>query len=172
VESAERWARRGADPASRAYVFTLIADSLIKGKSKDTGRAIEFLDEAAQIAQRMDSGGERIAILTGVALVYSRFDAARAHELLREVVKAANKVDNFTGETGVSRVIDMDGFYFGYSLYREDEFTFTEAINRLGRANFNEALQEVQGLKSRLARLRAVVALCNGVLSERTSKAA
>jgi hypothetical protein len=171
VESAERWLRRGSDPASRAYVLTLIADSLVKGKSKDTVRAVEFLDEAVRVAQTLD-GGERVAVLTGVTLVLSRFDAARAHELLREVVKAANKIEDFTGEVEVTRVVDMDGFYFGYTLYRDGEFTFTGAINQLGRADFNEALQGVQGLKSRLARLRAVVALCDGVLSGRTSEAA
>lgn len=162
-ELAEEWARRDQDLARRAYIYTLLADSFLKHQDKDIGRAAGLLNEVEQIAAKLDQNQERAAVLIGAADVASQFDGARAFVLLRDAIKAGNKVDNFSGDNGLPRSLDIGGFYFDYSLYR-NEFILTEALQKLGRINFDETAAAIREIKDPLARLRGIIALSGGVL--------
>jgi len=167
LEKAEQMARRDTDLARRAYLFTLIAKSILDDKAQDITHARLLLEEVERLAPKLSNDRERLSVLVGSAAVYSLFDTIRGSEVFRAAVKIANKTAGFTGDTYLARNLDIGGFYFDYSMYVQ-EFTFSEAINRLGLANFNETLFIIRELKDNLVRLKAIIAICNAALSERT----
>ena len=165
LEEAERLALRDSDLARRSYVLTLIASSLLDEKSRDTVRAMEFLNEVELLVPKLDTDPERVAVLAGGAAVVSRLDAARAADFLRAAIRIANKIESFTGDTRIPRGLDIGGFLFTYTMY-DHEFTLAEAINRLGTNDFNQTIGDIRGFKNHLPRLQATVALCNAILSK------
>ncbi len=165
LESAEARIKGDKDNLRRSYILNLIANSMIEGQSKDLARASEILNEIEQLATKLDSPREKIATLNGAATVYSRFDDARAFELLRSLIQTANKADEFTGSTRLNRNLNIGGFVFSYSLY-DEQFSFTDLINRLGRKDFGATLADAQSLKSRIPRLKAIVNVCRAALTQ------
>lgn len=168
LEKAEQMARRDEDLVRRAYLFTLIAKSIVDDKTQDINQARFLLDEAERLAAKLGNDRERLSIMIGSAAVYSIFDTVRGAEVFRAAIKIANKTPGFSGDTYIARNLDIAGFYFDYSMYVQ-EFTFSEAINRLGLADFNETLFVIQELKDDLVRLKATVAICNAVLSKESA---
>lgn len=165
LDLAEEWARQNLDLAQRAYLYTLLAQLLLK-KPENTSQASGFLNEVEQMAAKLEPNQEKAAVLIGAAVVASKVDAGWAFRLLQDGIKAANKMDNFSGDISVRRSLNIGGFYFDYSLYRS-EFTFSDAVTRLAAANFDETATDVRELKSRLARLRAIVSACSAVLGDK-----
>lgn len=165
LERAEQRARRDTDPVRRAYLLTLIADTLLSGRSRDAARAAEFLQQVEQIAAKLESNQERFATLTGAAAAYLRFDDQRAAELLREAIQVANKGEGFTGDTVITRSLKVGNFSFFYRMY-DTSLSFTHILRQQGHKNFNVTLTDVLSVKSRVARLKALIALCGGVLSQ------
>lgn len=163
VDRAARLAEKDDDLLRRAYVFTLVAKSLIERKDRDITQARIFLTEVETLLPKLDTDKDRVAALNGAALVYSRFDKSEASRSLRDLIRYANKLEAFAGETSVSRMLDVGGFYFDYALYAE--FSFSEILNNLGQMDFNATLEDVRQLESRTARFKAIVAVCKGVLS-------
>jgi len=165
LEKAEQMARRDDDLVRRAYLFTLLAKSILDDKTQDSTQARFLLDEVERLASKLSNDRERLSVMVGSAAVYSIFDTVRGSEVFRAAIKIANKTAGFTGDTYIARNLDIAGFYFDYSMYVQ-EFTLSEAINRLGLADFNETLFVIQELKDDLVRLKATVAICNAVLSK------
>jgi hypothetical protein len=163
VDRAARLAEKDDDLLRRAYVFTLIAKSLIERKDKDIGQARIFLSGVETLLPKLDTDKDRVSTLVGTALVYSRFDKPEASKSLRDLIRYANKVEGFAGETSVSRMLDVGGFYFEYSLYAE--FSLSELLSNSGQIDFNATLEDVRQLESRTARFKAIVAVSKGVLS-------
>jgi len=168
LEDAQRLAQRDRDLTRRAYVFTLVASSLLEDKSRDTVRATEFLNEVDLLVSKLDNNTERVAVLAGAAAVASRLDALRASEFLRAAIRMANKTEGFTGDTRIPRGLKIGGFLFAYTLY-DGEFTLADAISRTGANDFNETIVMIREFKNPLPRLRATVALCDGILSKTSS---
>lgn len=166
LESAERWAKRDGDLARRAFILNLIADSLLNEQSKNLRRASEILDEVHQITSKMNSDKDKISTLVGSASVYSRYDEARATEVLQEAIRVANKVESFKGDVRLTRIIEIGGFGYVYYLYY-DNLRLEEVIRQLGKKNFLSIMADVQLLKNRIARLKAVIALCSTVIVEK-----
>ena len=164
LEEAEALARRDGDLARRAFLLNTIASALAARENKDLNRATELLNEAETIATRLGPGQEKVSTLAGAAAVFAGFENIRSAELLRAAVEAANKVEKFTGDTTVTRVIELADFGYVYTMY-DDKLSFSEAVRRQGRKDFNSTLSDVQNLKSRVPRLRAIIALCQAVLS-------
>lgn len=167
LERAEQWATRDDDLPRRAYILNMIADSVASG-GKNVPRAVELLAGVEAVASKLDAGQEKIATLVGAAAVYSRFDEARASELLRQAISVADKVERFAGDARLSRVIEIGGFGFVYYLYY-DKLTLQELLSRLGRKSFVSTMSDVQSLKSRVPRIRATIDLCGAVLSPSTN---
>lgn len=165
LENAEQSARLDKDPVRRSYILNLIANSMIEGQNKNLARASEILTEIEQMASKFDSPKEKIATLVGAATSYARLGDARSFELFRSVIQTANKTDEFTGSTRLNRNLNVGGFTFSYSLY-EEQFSFNDLINRLGRKDFGAALADAQSLKSRVPRLKAIVNVCRAALAQ------
>ena len=168
LEEAEQLARRDTDLTRRAYIFTLIANSLLDDQNRDAVRATEFLNEVERLVESLETDQERGAVLIGAAAVASRLDASRAAGFLRAAINSANKVDGFTGDTRIPNGLRIGGFMFAYTMY-DSEFTLVEAVNSLGAKDFNQTNADIRGFKNRLARLHATIALCKSVLSNTSS---
>ncbi len=105
------------------------------------------------------------------AEVYSRFDNPRASETLRLALKAANKNEGFTGDGKVNRRLEIGGFSFFYEMY-DDRLSLTQTVNRLASSDFYGTLSTIRELQNRALRLRAVIALCGGILADSNPKRA
>lgn len=163
TEKAEFFSRRDDDLARRAFIFTVLAATLLEGKSAETERARRFLEEAEQLASKLSKEDERVAVLFGLVSVYSRFDSALATQSLPIAIQAANKLEEFGREGRIQRGLEIGGYLYDYSMYG-DEFTFWEGIQTLGAKDFNGTLSQIRVLKSRLPRLKATVVICAAVL--------
>lgn len=159
LETAEFYARRDDDLTRRAFVFTTIAASLVEGTTADFTHAREFLEEATELAAKLNKEGARAVVLFGLATVYSRFDLTLASQVLTLAIQSANKVEEFGRDVTIRRGLNIGGFLFDYSLYR-DEFTFTKAIKMVSSQNFDGTLSQVRMLKGRFLRLKATVVAC------------
>ena len=166
VEQATRSAEKVADPLGRAYVFTLIAKSVIHQGGKDTSQARLLSSAVEELLPKLANEKERLSALTGLAVIHAGFDKAEAFRFLQAAIASANKLDGFSGDTSVSRGLDIGGFYFDYSLYTD--LKFNAAVNKLGSVDFNTTLEDVRQLQSRTARLKAITAACASVLSEKS----
>ena len=158
---AEKLARLDDVLERRAYILTLIADQLVVEQAADIPRAIQYLEEAQRIASTLNNK-EKLAVLIGTGSVYARFDTVRASEILRDAIKASNKSPDFVGESSIPNVLEVDGFFFDYSIY-DNGFTIFDLIERMASTSYYATLQELRSLKNRLFRLRAVIALCTAV---------
>ena len=162
---ADKLARMDDVLARRAYIFTSIADSLTKEQQKETSRALQYLDEVQQLAGKLSDEKERIALLIGAANVYARLDTVHASEILQQIIKHANRVEEFVGDSSIANVLEIAGFYFDYSLY-SDGLTVFDLIKRLGPVSYYGTLQDIRSLKNRVLRLRAKIALCSAIIPE------
>jgi hypothetical protein len=164
LDEAEQLARRDDVLVRRCYIFTLIADSLVKGKTKDFPRATQLLDEVQQLAQKLTSKEERLCVLEGAAAVYFRVEPGRAFELLRETITTANKLDGFTGYLSIAQTLDVGGFLFDFSIY-DEEFGYFDLLGRLGAGDFYQTIQSVREIQNRSLRLHSIVIVCKAALS-------
>lgn len=165
IDRAESIARKDGNLLRRAYILTLIAEALSGDKKGDRAWANEILTEVGQIAAKLDHGKERFAILSGAAAVASRFDKVRTFEFIREAIKVANKVDGFDGDVRIGFSIEFAGFTFFNPIYRE-RITFQIGLQRLASEDFDSVLFDVRSLQNRVARLKAIIAVCGPVLSK------
>ena len=166
LESAQQLARRDGDVVRRAYILTLTAKAFIENKGEDRVRANELLIETLQLADKPEKREDAIWIRLGVAEVYALFDTIRAFETLRETVREANKLEKWTGDNRVRRMIVISGFAFAYELYNNN-VSLPRLASLLAAKNFDEALVTVQGLKNDVPRLRSIIAICGMALSEK-----
>ena len=163
-EEAEQLAQRDDDLTRRAYILTLVASSLVIGRTKELERASTLLNEVTRLASKLQNDREKVATLTGAAAVFSYFDQVRAFDIFREAIDIANKLTDFNGDMSVDRLFEIKGFSFVYRMY-DKKFTFTEVILRQGAIDFNLTLSDVRNIKSRAPRLKAMITLCSTVLS-------
>jgi hypothetical protein len=164
-EKAEQWAEHDADMARRAYLFTLIAGAVVDGETKDYARATRLLNDVERLASKLDSTRERIAVLLAEAEVYSRFDVPRASEILRTAYKAANGAEGYTGDSKMTRQLEIGDFSFFYEMFN-DNVSLSRTLGRLASSDFYGTLATVRELQNRAFRVRSVISLCGGVLTK------
>ncbi|HWN09404.1 MAG TPA: hypothetical protein VNO50_09105 [Pyrinomonadaceae bacterium] len=164
LDEAEQLARSDKVPVRRCYIFTLIADSLVRGRTKDFPRATQLLSEVEQLAHQLTSKEERMSVLEGAAAVYLWVAPGRSFELLRETITTANKLDGFTGYLSVDQTLDVGGFFFDFSIY-DEEFGYFDLLNRLGARDYYQTIQSVREIQNRSLRIHSIVVVCKAALS-------
>ena len=167
-ERTEQWAEHDTDLTRRAYLFTLMASALLDGESKDYVRATTLLNEVERLASKLEVKRERISVLLSAAEIYSRFDIARASAALRLAFKAANGSEGFTGDSKVTRLLEVGDFSFFYELFN-DNVNLSQTLSRLAFSDFYGTLATVRELENRAFRLRAIISLCDGALTKVSS---
>ena len=162
---ADKLARADDVLVRRAYIFTLIADSLTKDQHKETSRAFQYLDEVQQLAGKLSDEKEKLSVLIGAGNVYARLDTVRASEILQQIIKQTKRIEEFVGDSSIANVLDISGFYFDYSLY-SNGLTIFDLIKRLAPVSYYGTLQDIRSFKNRTLRLQAILALCSAVIAD------
>lgn len=165
IFEAERLARMDDVLVRRAYILALIGDNFTQGPQKDPSRALQYFYEVQQLAGKFSDDREKLSTLIGAGNGYARVATGRATEILQEIIKQANRTEEIVGDSSISNVLEIGGFYFDYSLYA-GELTFFDLVKRLATVSYYATLQDVRSIKNRTLRLNAIIALCTAVISE------
>jgi hypothetical protein len=159
-------------PFAKAWGFTQTAIIASRKKEARSAQTIaELINEAETQAARTASGKlERVAAYGVLVTTAARLDAPRAWELLREFVKAANAVEDFTGDdvaldlmTGESQAEEtMNSFSVEAEIFRLDGIFATMA-----HLDFDKALAEARALDGDVPQAFATIAGARARLESR-----
>ena len=159
-------------PFAKAWGFAQTA--IIAARKKDSRSAqtvAELLNEAETQAARTALGKDEGVAAYGVLVtIAARLDAPRAWSLLRELVKAANAVEDFTGDdvsldliTGESLAdVTMENFSVEAEIFRLDGIFATMA-----HLDFDKALAEARALDGDVPQALATIAVARARLENR-----
>ncbi|MDT5261021.1 MAG: hypothetical protein QOC61_25 [Acidobacteriota bacterium] len=155
----------------RTWAFTEAARLLTK---EQPGRAVEALDEAAAEARRIDdSSPERVRALIAVATQLAVLDRSRTWELMNEVVKSANALQEFSGEGGEITVrVEFKGGGAMTQNFNVESFDLTGVFATLASEDFERAAALARMLKSEGPRSVAMLAIARSVLIKKPERAA
>lgn len=97
---------RNSDVPKLVAAWGLAQTAIMAKRKGDTDSAKALVDEAVAFAARTPAATwQRVAAYTAVTRLAARIDPARAWEILPEVVRAANAMDDYTGD---ERLIDIE----------------------------------------------------------------
>lgn len=169
IEDALALARRVVDLSLRADVLVMLANSALA--SRDEGRAIELLNEAATCSARA-ALIDRARSLIKIAGSFAAFDDISSFETMQSAIKAINeaikrqqdsKDEPGSGAKGnAARTFALDDLN-GASLER--------TLSVLAESDFDRALSLAQQLSVREASIGAQLAVCKGGLAGRPAVA-
>lgn len=156
-------------PLAAAWGYAQAAQ--IAARKKDPQRVGELLTEAEHHAERADAEtGQRVAAYAVITKHAARLDAQRAWELLAQLVKAANAIENYAGDE-VSLDIRTDE---SEVFEAETPFTLTTEAFRLdsifatmARLDFERALQDARALQGDVPRVFAQLAIARAGLEKK-----
>lgn len=165
IEDALALARRVVDLSLRADVIVMLANGALA--SRDEGRAVELLNEAATCSARA-ALIDRARSLIKIAGTFAAFDDISSFETLQSAIKAINEAIKRQQDSkdepasaargNAARTFALDDLN-GASLER------TLAV--LAKSDFDRALSLAQQLSGREASIVAQLAVCKGGLAER-----
>ena len=150
-------------PFARAWGFAQTA--MIAARKRDaqgSRSAAELINEAENQAARVAVGTpERVAAYGVVTTAAARLDAARAWELLRELVKAANAVEDFTGDEvsfDLSANEDSTAGASNTFSIEAESFRLDQIFATMAHLDFNKAMAEARALDGEVPRAFAMIA--------------
>jgi hypothetical protein len=145
----------------------------VASRREDARPALIILDEAERYAARVEAKTrQRVAayvIVTGAA---ARLDPPRAWRLLSEVVKAANAVEDFTGDeisldiraTGVEQASTTADDQFRVT---SEAFRFDGIFATMARLDMIKTVAEARALEGRVPQAFAYIAIARAVLDKK-----
>lgn len=147
-----------------AWAYTQAARLLMNSERQ---RSLEFLEEAAAEARRIDGDDpDRARSLIAVATQFITADRVRAWEIMHEAVKAANSAENFTGEN-VQLTFPLwtkSGPKFP-SIGGED-FGLSGVLRSLTKDDLYRSIDLAKSFKNDAPRATAILAIANAVLGK------
>jgi hypothetical protein len=178
-ESVARFTR-GADvpPFAKAWGLAQAATIAARKKRSDSQASqhvAELLDEAESFASRVAQGStERVAAYGAVTAAAASLDAERAWRLSRELVKAANAAEDYTGdEIALDLSAEAADEAIGAAADVEAEFTVEAEVFRLDRIfatmaqlDFDKALTEARSLDGDEPQAFATIAVAKSRIQE------
>jgi hypothetical protein len=176
-ESVVKFVRESDVPSfAKAWGFAQAAVIAARRRKAQTSQTVaELINEAESYAARVAQGTpERVAAYGVVTTTAARVDAPRAWSLLREFVKAANAVDDFTGEE-VS--FDLNGNESSDNETAEHFSVEAEAFRldgifaTMSNLDFDKALAEARALDGDVPQAFATIAIARTVLEKQGSGA-
>jgi len=153
----------------RAHVLTQAAGLLAK---TDRARSTDLLAEALTEIRRIDAATpERAYGLVAVLAQISAIDRVRGWDLLDETIKAANTVEDFTGENG--NVSSFMGGKLLINLWVEmaKPGDIPEAFATLAEDDVYRAVNVAKSFKGEAPRALATLAVARSVLQAKQTKA-
>jgi hypothetical protein len=141
--------------------------------NKDSARAIEYLQEAATEARRIDgSDPDRARGLVAVASGFARTDRVRAWEIITEAVKAANGTEGFTGEDGLLSARLQTKNMVVATNASADDFDLSGVFMSLASDDLYRSIELARTFTSNTARANATIAIARSVLDQKQQKVA
>ena len=154
------------NPTLRANYLIRAADLLVK---TDRVRAMEVLDKAIEEAQRIEAGtAERAYVFVSLLAAFSKLARARAADLAREMIKAANNVPDFTGENSQYNWTIEGKFSARLGTALAGNSDLREAFAGLAEDDFYQAVDMSRTFKGDAPRALVTLAVARAVLEEKS----
>ncbi|HEX7998335.1 MAG TPA: hypothetical protein VF528_08095 [Pyrinomonadaceae bacterium] len=162
---------KSADVPPLASAWGYAQAASIAARTKEKQRVSELLTEAEHYAERADANtSQRVAAYGVIATAAARLEPQRAWELLTQLVKAANALDDFAGdEVSIEFRADENS-----AATSETPFTFTAEVFRLdiifatmAHLDFERALASARALEGDVPRAFAQLAISRAVLEKK-----
>ncbi len=148
----------------RAFGYMEVARLL---REPEPQRAAEFLEEALREVQRIpEDKPDRAVLLLGITKQFLDQDRVRAWEVMSEVVKAANRVETFTGENVVTFPL-MTQSSVKFTGIGGENLSLPVVFRLLAKDDLYGALDLVKGFKNEAPRSTATLAIAAAILSKR-----
>jgi hypothetical protein len=176
-ESVVKFVRESdAPPFAKAWGFAQAAVIAARKRKAQTSQTVaELINEAESLAARVAEGKpERVAAYGVVTTAAARVDSSRAWSLLREFVKAANAVDDFTGEEvsfDLDRNESSDKETTAHFNVEAEAFRLDGIFATMAHLDFDKALAEARALDGDVPRAFATIAIARTVLEKQESEA-
>jgi hypothetical protein len=156
-------------PFAKAWGFAQTA--LIAARKKDSRASqnvTELINEAeAQAARTTPGKPERVAAYGVVVMAASGLDAPRAWALLREFVKAANAVEDFTGDAAsidLNADDSLEGEAAEQFIVEAEIFRLDGIFATMAHLDFDKALAEARVLDGDVSQAFATIAVARARL--------
>lgn len=150
--------------AQRAWAYTQVARLVM---STDRTRAVETLEEALAEARRIDVDDEtRTRVMIGIANEFLRVDKVRSWEIAAEAIKAANAVEDYSGEErGLNAGVMIRS---GLQLLELDAsgFSLGAFVRLLAKVDFTRSNDLAKSLKYDAPRAVATLAVASAALEK------
>jgi hypothetical protein len=146
----------------KAWAYASVAKELVK---TDRQRALDFLEEAASEARRVDvSDVDRPKALLAVANALTEIDPTRAWDATFDAVKAANSAETFTGEDAIIVLKFSSPKQSSISDHNVAEFDVAGIFRVLADKDYDRAVELAQGFQGEGPRAVATIAIARAVL--------
>lgn len=154
-------------PLAAAWGYAQAAQ--IAARKRDPQRVAELLTEAEHFAERADvSTGHRVAAYGVITTHAARLDRQRAWELLTQLVKAANQLEDYAGDEVSLEIRAND------DMETESPFELTTKVFRLdavfatmAHLDFERALTNARSLAGDVPRLFAQLAIARASMEKK-----
>jgi hypothetical protein len=162
-------------PFARAWGLAQAAVIAARKRNAQTSQTVAgLINEAESYAARVPQGTpERVAAYAVVTNAAARVDAARSWSLLRELVKAANSVEDFTGDE-VSFDLTTDESSSNETAERfsveAEVFRLDGIFATMSRLDFDKALMESRALDGDVPQAFATIAIARKILEKQGTK--
>lgn len=140
--------------------------------ASERSRATDMLELALAESRRISaSDPDRARALTAVAVGFGDIDRVRAWEILGEVVKAANGVEDYTGEDSRISSRLQTKFMVVVNGGNAEDFDLLAVFRHLARADLLRAIQLAKTFTGETPRAVATLAIARSVLEKRKDPA-
>jgi hypothetical protein len=133
--------------------------------STDAARAVDYLQESAAEARRIEAGDpDRARGLVAVASGFARTERARAWELIAEAVKAANGAPGFTGDDGLLMARLSTKMMTVATNASSEDFNVAGVFAALANEDMYRSIELAKTFSAETARANATIATARAVL--------
>lgn len=164
----------GADVPPLAHAWGFTEAALVAARhGEDSRPALIILDEAERYAARTEAKSkERVAAYAIIAGAAARLEEQRAWRLLSEVVRAANAVDDFTGDEislDIVRAADEQALPAVADTFsvKSEAFRFDQIFATMARLDMIKTVAEARTLEGRVPQAFAYIAIARAVLDKK-----
>jgi hypothetical protein len=157
------YVRRSNAPAFvLAWGFAQIAE--VAARKEGAERAAELIEEGERIASGIpEATRERLAAHAVLATAAARYNKDRIWVLVREVVRAANSLESYTGDEDSFDL--QEGGSVGNLSIDGSAFRLDDLFEKMGRIDFNEAVIQARALTKPTPRLLSLHSIARAGLA-------
>lgn len=149
----------------RAWAYTLAARLLMKSQRR---RALELLEEGLAEARRIEADDpNRIRTLIGAATQFLVADHVRAWEIMTEAVKAADAVEDFSGDDEGIRFAIATSSGIKFIEISGSDLSLVSVVRLLAREDLTRASDLAKSFKNDAPRAMAILGIAAGAFEKR-----